>query len=346
MPLETIYWENGIVKLIDQTRLPDELIYISCRTKEDIWNAIKTMQIRGAPAIGIAAGFGVVLGMKDFSGANNEFKKKSEEVIAYLLSVRPTAVNLAWALERMRQIVENNADKSAEGIKGLLQREALNILEEDKDICRRIAGNGGKFIKEGTNILTHCNAGGLATADYGTALSVFFYAKEKGIKFHVYVDETRPVLQGARLTAWELIQADIPCTLICDNMAASLMRQKKIDLVIVGADRIACNGDTANKIGTYSVACLAKIHRIPFYVAAPKSTFDFNIKDGSSIIIEERDPKEVTHIKGRKIAPEGIKVYNPSFDLTPNEYITAFITEEGIILPPFKENISKKFIEK
>lgn len=340
MPIPTIYWSNGVVKLIDQTKLPNKLVYIGCKTKEDIWRAIKTMQIRGAPAIGIAAGFAVALGMKDFKGDSfSEFVNKLEKVISYLYKVRPTAVNLVWALNRMRRVVLDNENKKINYLKKILFTEALKILKEDKKMCRKMAGYGGKFIKSGCNVLTHCNAGGLATADYGTALSVLFYAKEKGKKFHVYADETRPVLQGARLTVWELMQAKIPCTLICDNMAASLMKQKKIDLVIVGADRIAGNGDTANKIGTYSLACLAKLHKVPFYVAAPSSTFDLSLKNGSLIPIEQRHAREVTHIRGKRIAPEGANVYNPSFDVTDANLITALITEKGIIKPPFGKNI-------
>lgn len=340
MPVQTIYWDNGVVKIIDQTKLPHELVYIDCKTKEDIWHVIKTLKIRGAPAIGIAAGFGVYLGMKDFVGKTfNEFRKEFEQVSSYLLSVRPTAVNLSWALNRMRGVVK---EKDIDLVKELLLKEAQQILEEDKEICRRMASFGSQFVKSGNNVLTHCNAGGLATADYGTALGVLFYAKEEGKQFHVYVDETRPVLQGARLTSWELMQSKIPCTLICDNMAAGLMGQKKIDLVIVGGDRIARNGDTANKIGTYSLACLAQLHRIPFYVVAPRSSFDLNISDGSLIPIEERNPEEVACIGGVRIAPDGVKVYNPAFDVTPAGFITAFITEYGVIKPPFSENIASK----
>lgn len=347
MPIPTIYWDDGIVKLIDQTKLPDELVYIECRTKEDIWKAIKNMQIRGAPAIGIAAGFGVVLGVQSIKGTTyTQFKKELDKIISYLLSVRPTAVNISWALNRMRRVVEENKGRDIRFLKELLLKEAMKILEEDKQICRRMASFGAQFIRSGQNILTHCNAGGLATSGYGTALGILFYAKERGRMFHVYVDETRPVLQGARLTMWELIQAGIECTLICDNMAASLMSQGKIDLVIVGGDRIARNGDTANKIGTYGLACLAHIHKIPFYVVAPRSSFDLNIPDGNSIPIEERDPEEVTCIKGIRIAPMGANVYNPSFDITSARFITAFITEYGIIKPPFSKNIHQKLIEK
>lgn len=344
MPVPTIYWDNGIIKLVDQTKLPYDLVYAECRTKEDIWHAIKIMQIRGAPAIGIASGFGVFFGMKDSEATSySEFENELERVISYLASVRPTAVNLNWALSRMKKVVEANTGKDILSLKKILFSEALKILEEDKQICRKMARFGSQFIQEGNSVLTHCNAGGLATADYGTALGVLFYAKEKSKKFHVYVDETRPVLQGARITAWELMQAEIDCTLICDNMAAGLMKDKKIDLVLVGADRIIYNGDTANKIGTYSLACLANVHNIPFYVAAPSSTFDLNIRNGNAIPIEERNSREVTHIGDKRVAPEGIKTYNPAFDVTPGSFITSFITEKGIIRPPYQKNIKLKF---
>lgn len=344
MPIPTIYWDNGVVKLVDQTKLPNELVYIECRTKEEIWQAIKVMQIRGAPAIGVAGSFGVVLGMKD-SGTKtySEFKNELDKLIPYLASVRPTAVNLNWALSRMKKVVEDNAEKDIPSLKKILLSEALKILEEDKQICRKMAQFGNELIPKGSSVLTHCNAGGLATAGYGTALGVLFCAKEEGKEFHVYVDETRPVLQGARLTTWELMQVGIPCTLVCDNMAASLMKQGRVDLVLVGGDRIAANGDTANKIGTYSLACLAKTHKIPFYVAAPRSSFDLTIADGNSIPIEERNPQEVVCVGARRIAPENVKVYNPAFDVTPADLITAFVTERGIIEPPYKENIGLKF---
>jgi len=343
MPIPTIYWKDGFVELIDQTLLPDKLVYLKCGTVKQIWDAIKKLKVRGAPAIGIAAGFGVALGVMNFKGNDyKKFRKKLEEVLAYLFSARPTAVNLPWALERMRKLVDENFNKPVDILKRLILAEAIKILKEDKEVCRKIAGYGEKYIKNGSNVLTHCNAGGLATADYGTALSLLFCAKEDGKKFHVYVDETRPVLQGARLTTWELMQAKIPCTLICDNMAASLMKQKKINLIIVGADRIARNGDTANKIGTYSLSCLAHIHNVPFYIAAPSSTFDLKIPNGGHIPIEERHSEEITHIRGKRIAPEGVKVYNPSFDVTPAEYISAFITERGIINKPFSRNIPSK----
>ena len=343
MAIATIYWDKDQVKLIDQTRLPVECVYISCRTKEDIWQAIKIMQIRGAPAIGIAAAFGVFLGMNT-STANTyqEFISELEEVTVYLAAVRPTAVNLKWALERMKAVIKKNADQSVDALKKRLFQEAMQILDEDKEMCRQIGKFGSELIKPGISVITHCNAGGLANEDYGTALAVFFRAHEQKVDFHVYVDETRPVLQGSRLTSWELMQAGIDCTLICDNMAASLMRHKKIDLVIVGGDRVARNGDTANKIGTYNLACLANIHKIPFYVAVPSNSFDLEIANGSFIPIEERASNEVTHIKDVTVSPAGIKVYNPAFDVTPADLITGFITERGIIEPPYEKNLVLK----
>ncbi len=341
--MPTIYWEDEIVKLIDQTRLPAELVYVDCRTKEELWQAIKTMQIRGAPAIGVAAAFGVVLGMRQSTAETvEEFQAELAQVVDYLAAARPTAVNLLWALRRMKKVTDNSSAKEPADLKDVLLEEALRILEEDKDICRRIGGSGSALIKQGSSVLTHCNAGGLATADYGTALAVFFRAREEGKDFHVFVDETRPVLQGARLTSWELLQAGINCTLICDNMAASIMRQGRVDMIIVGADRIAANGDTANKIGTYNLACLAQVHKIPLYVAAPSSTFDLTTPTGESIPIEEREPTEVTRIQGINIAPENIRVFNPAFDVTPAAMITAFITENGLIEPPFNKNIKSK----
>lgn len=340
MPVKTIYYDSNVVKLIDQTKLPGEFVYIDCKTKEDMWRAIRDMQVRGAPAIGVAAGFGLVLAMKDFNGEGyKEFLEELEKAASYFYKARPTAVNLAWALERVKGVIKKRSDCSVSELKEMLLSEAINILEEDTVTCKKIGEYGAELIKSAKNILTHCNAGGLATALYGTALGVLFCAKERGQKFHVYVDETRPVLQGARLTIWELMQENIDCTLICDNMAASLMRKGKIDAVIVGADRIAKNGDTANKIGTYSLACLCQLHKIPFYVAVPFSTFDVNISDGNYIPIEEREHKEVTHLRGMALAPSGVKVYNPAFDVTPADYITAFITEKGIIKPPYETNI-------
>lgn len=344
MPVDTIIWEgdiNGRIKLIDQTLLPNELKFIYCEDLPSIWQAIRMLKIRGAPAIGIAAAMAVVIGIRNVNMGNPDgFLKKLNEVTSYIRTSRPTAVNLFWALERMERIAEENRNKEVSEIKERLLRDAIAIYEEDKDICRRIGENGAALLKNNCRVLTHCNAGGLATAGYGTALGVIFAAKEQGKKVSVYVDETRPLLQGSRLTAWELVQAGIEATLICDNMAASVMKDGKVDCCLVGADRIAANGDTANKIGTYGVAILAKEHGIPFYVAAPISTFDLKIPSGNEIPIEQRDAKEVTEPFGRRIAPEdGLNVYNPAFDVTPAKYIEAIITEKGVIMRPDKEKI-------
>ncbi|MBM4054439.1 MAG: S-methyl-5-thioribose-1-phosphate isomerase [Planctomycetes bacterium] len=345
MPLPTIEWEGNIegrVRLIDQTKLPTELKYIYCEDVKSMWHAIKTLMVRGAPAIGIAAVTGVVLGIKDIHADNSEvFLKELKNVTHYLGSSRPTAVNLFWGLSRMERVARENLNRPVREIKELLLKEAINVQNEDKSICRQIGENGAKFIKDGDGVLTHCNAGGLATADYGTALAVMFKAYEHGKKFKVYADETRPLLQGARLTTWELMHAGIDVTLICDNMAAHVMKLGKIQCVIVGADRIAANGDTANKIGTYGVSILAKEHGIPFYVAAPVSTFDLNIASGDAIPIEERSSEEVTCGFGKRTAPEGIKVFNPAFDVTPAKNIKAIITEKGVIEKPSRESVQK-----
>lgn len=345
MPLPTIEWEgdiSGRVRLIDQTLLPTELKFVYCEDIKSIWHAIKTLMVRGAPAIGIAAAMGVVLGIKDIHAKNTDaFLKELKQVTTYLGTSRPTAVNLFWGLTRMERVAQENKGKSVQEIKEVLLREALKIQNEDKVICRQIGENGVSLIKDGSGILTHCNAGGLATADYGTALAVLFKAKEQGKRIAVYADETRPLLQGARLTAWELLHAGIDVTLICDNMAAHVMKLGKVQCVIVGADRIAANGDTANKIGTFGVSILAKEHGIPFYVAAPVSTFDLTIKSGDEIPIEERSPEEVTNGFGKKTAPEGIRVFNPAFDVTPAKNITAIITEKGVIQRPSVENIRR-----
>ena len=345
MPLPTIEWEgdiNGRIKLIDQTLLPLELKYVYCEDIKSIWHAIKTLMIRGAPAIGIAGTMGIVLGIKNINTSDiNTFLNELKRVKDYLGSSRPTAINLFWGLARMERVALENKNKPVKEIKDILLKEAIKIQNEDKEICRKIGENGVALIKDGNGVLTHCNAGGLATADYGTALAVMFKAKEQGKRFKVFSDETRPLLQGARLTAWELIHAGIDVTLICDNMAAHVMKLGKIQCVIVGADRIAANGDTANKIGTYGVSILAKEHGIPFYVAAPVSTFDLNIKSGNEIPIEERSPEEVTSGFGKRTAPEGVKVFNPAFDVTPAKNITAIITEKGVINNPSTENIQR-----
>ncbi len=324
--VETLRWlgdENGHLVLIDQTRLPMELVEIECRTVESVWEAIKQLRVRGAPAIGISAAYGVIVGLQ--SG------RPLEEITAYLASSRPTAVNLFWALERMK--------KAALEKRNLLA-EARAIHEEDRAMCHAIGRYGAELLANNTGVLTHCNAGGLATAEYGTALSVFFTAQDQGKQLHVFVDETRPLLQGARLTAWELAQRGIKATLICDNMAAQVMREGKVQAVIVGADRITANGDTANKIGTYSVAVLAQAHQIPFYVAAPTSTFDLSLESGDLIPIEQRSSTEITHGFGKQTAPEGIDVYNPAFDVTPARLIKGIVTEHGIIEPVTKATIA------
>ncbi len=328
----TLTWSKGTVKLIDQTRLPGKLKYIICRDVKTLWRAIKTLQVRGAPALGVAAGFGVLLGLKNFKGLGRRpFEKKFNEICDYIGASRPTAVNLFNALAEMRKVVSECPSASVKELKGLLEKKALEIYEQDRRVCRQMGKNGAKFIKNGGTYLTVCNAGALATVDYGTALGVFYAAKEAGKRFHVYSCETRPLLQGARLTCWELLRAKIDVTLICDNMAATLMRQGKIDAVFAGADRIALNGDTANKIGTYSLAVLAKHHNIPFYIVAPQSTFDMSTKTGDGIVIEERDAQEVACFAGVATAPKGVKVFNPAFDVTPHELITAIITEKNIL---------------
>jgi len=345
MPIATIEWVGGLgghARLIDQTLLPNELKYIDCEDAATMWNAIKRLAVRGAPAIGIAAALGTVLGVRGSKASDfDEFRAELGHVTDHLASSRPTAVNLFWALDRMTRTAERNSALPVDKIKEVLLDEALDIIEEDKSVCRKIGLNGAGLIADGATILTHCNAGGLATADYGTALAVIFAAHEGGKRISVYADETRPLLQGARLTTWELMQAGIDVTLICDNMAGLVMKQGKVDCVIVGADRIAANGDTANKIGTYSVAVLAKAHRVPFYVAAPLSTFDLSLPSGDRIPIEERGADEVTQGFGRRIAPEGVKTYCPAFDVTPAKYIAAIITEEGIIKKPTAEKITK-----
>ncbi|MFH1305078.1 MAG: S-methyl-5-thioribose-1-phosphate isomerase [Candidatus Omnitrophota bacterium] len=338
MALETMRWKNNRLELIDQRLLPKKNIYISCVTSGDVREAIKTMVVRGAPAIGIAGAYGVYLGMRKSRARNfDAFKKEMCADIKRLASSRPTARNLFWALERMDALVAENRKKPVKTLKRLILAEAHAILAEDMKICRAMGRCGAKLIPPRAGVLTHCNAGGLATAGYGTALGVIFAARKKIRR--VYADETRPVLQGARLTAWELHKARIPVTLICDNMAASLMAAKKVDAVIVGADRIAANGDTANKIGTYNLAVLARYHKIPFYVAAPFSTFDLSIKRGAGIEIEERSAEEVRKIGSTHIAPKKVAVWNPAFDVTPAKLITAIITERGIIRRPNRRKV-------
>ncbi|ODT98325.1 MAG: S-methyl-5-thioribose-1-phosphate isomerase [Planctomycetes bacterium SCN 63-9] len=326
--------ETGILRLIDQTRLPTEFEVLDCRDVATVWEAIKVLRVRGAPAIGIAAAFGAVIGARSLGLADLDTVRRSlAESTDWLRTSRPTAVNLFWALDRMDRTAASYLGGDPRELLELLLAESRRIAEEDRVMCREIGRHGAELVGPGQTILTHCNAGGLATSDYGTALAVVFAAHDQGKGVGVFADETRPLLQGARLTAWELNRRGIPITLICDNMAAQVMREGKIDLVVVGADRIAANGDTANKIGTYGVAVLAKVHGIPFYVAAPSSTFDLAIPDGSHIPIEERDPREVTHGFGLQTVPEGIDVYNPAFDVTPASLINGIITERGVIRP-------------
>jgi methylthioribose-1-phosphate isomerase len=334
----TIAWigdTTGYIRLLDQTLLPTQVVYRECRTVEEVWEAIKVLRVRGAPAIGIAAAMGVVVGLQSVREATPEvFQKRLKEVTDYLRTSRPTAVNLFWALDRMQRRVADLFERETPGhLLRLLLDEALAIEEEDRQMCRAIGQRGAALIRDGQGVLTHCNAGGLATADYGTALAVMFTAAEQGCRFHVFADETRPLLQGARLTTWELQQRGIDVTLICDNMAAQVMKEGRIHLVVTGADRIAANGDSANKIGTYGVAILARAHGIPFYIAAPSSTFDLSLPTGAAIPIEQRDSREVTHGLGKQIAPDGVKVYNPAFDVTPAHLITGIITEKGLIAP-------------
>jgi methylthioribose-1-phosphate isomerase len=340
----TLAWigdTRGHLRIIDQTLLPTNVTYRDCKTVEEVWEAIKVLRVRGAPAIGVAAAMGVVVGMQTLRQPGADaFRARLKEVTDYLRTSRPTAVNLFWALDRMQQRVADLVQtEKPEHLQRVLLDEALAIEEEDRRMCRSIGKVGAELIREGYGVLTHCNAGGLATADYGTALAVMFTAAEQGRRFAVFADETRPLLQGARLTAWELSQRGIDVTLICDNMAAQVMKEGRIQLVVVGADRIAANGDAANKIGTYGVAVLAQAHGIPFYVAAPSSTFDLTLPDGDSIPIEQRDPREVTHGFGRQTAPDGIQVYNPAFDVTPARLLAGIITEKGLIRPVTAEKI-------
>jgi methylthioribose-1-phosphate isomerase len=340
-PIEWVGDVDGYARLIDQTRLPGELVYIDVRDVEAMWDAIKVLRVRGAPAIGIAAAMGVVLGVQTASRATPDaFHRRFEEVCDYLASSRPTAVNLFWALDRMRRVERDHAQHGVEATCAALLREAQAIRDQDAAMCRSIGQVGQALVADGAGVLTHCNAGGLATAEYGTALAVCYAAHEAGRAFRVYADETRPLLQGSRLTAWELDQAGIDVTVICDNMAAMLMRQGKINLVVTGADRIVANGDTANKIGTYGLAVLADAHRIPFYVAAPSSTFDLSIPEGSAIPIEERDPDEIRRGFGSLTAPADAKCYCPAFDVTPGELIRGIITENGVISPVSVETVA------
>ncbi|MFH1963143.1 MAG: S-methyl-5-thioribose-1-phosphate isomerase [bacterium] len=323
---EHIIWTGDFLRLLDQTRLPEEIAYLDCKTPHDVAAAIKRLSVRGAPAIGVAAAYGVILGMDNLN-----------ETIKLLASTRPTAVNLFWALERMKECINQHQGMNIDQLRQILIKEACLIHEDDKEKCKRIGAFGASLINDGDGILTHCNAGALATGGIGTALGVIYTAIEQGKKIQVYADETRPLLQGSRLTAWELKAAGVDVTLICDNMAGVVMREGRINLVVVGADRITSNGDVANKIGTYSVAVLAEKHNIPFFVAAPTSTIDMSLSDGSMIPIEQRAEEEITCGFGRQTAPDNIKVYNPAFDVTPHELIKGIITETGIAEAPYEK---------
>ena len=343
VPPVTLRWmgdTTGLLRLIDQTLLPVEYREIECRTVEQVWEAIRKLRVRGAPAIGVAAAYGLVLGLQSSAGAARpQFDDRLKEVADYLAGSRPTAVNLFWALDRMRRTAAENAGLASSDMLARLLSEAQAIEREDREMCRAIGQVGAELLRDQQGVLTHCNAGGLATAGDGTALAVIFAAAAQGKRLQVYADETRPLLQGARLTAWELQQRGVPVTLICDSMAGWVMKEGRVQAVITGADRITANGDAANKIGTYSVALLAKAHGIPFYVAAPTSTFDLSLATGDLIPIEQRSSEEITHGFGRQTAPANIGVYNPAFDVTPAEYITALITERGLIQPVTTERV-------
>ena len=344
MSTPTIQWANGSVKIIDQTKLPGNLEHVYCRDLPALWEAIKTLQIRGAPALGVAAAFGVLLGFKTFRGKDSKaLLRHIDEVSSYIGTSRPTAVNLFNVLKEMKDVALDHRHCSVKEIQELLKEKAFEIYEEDRRVCRRMGELGADLIKPHASIMTVCNAGALATVDYGTALGVMYSARAQGKKFNVYACETRPLLQGARLTAWELLREKIDTTLICDNMAAVLMKQGKVDAIFTGADRIAGNGDTANKIGTYNLAVLARHHSVPFYIVAPRSTFDMNIQSGKDIPIEERHKNEVIHFSGVTSAPRDVKVYNPAFDVTDHALITAMITEAGIIRPPYQKSIKRIF---
>jgi methylthioribose-1-phosphate isomerase len=338
----TVEWKDGTVRLLDQSRLPGSVEFLTCRDYQAVADAIRDLKVRGAPAIGVTAALGVALGAQSVNASDYPAFAQAVRIICdRLAATRPTAVNLFWAIERMKRKLDSIQNQPLASIKQALITEAQAILDEDIALCKAMGRHGAELIKDGQTVLTHCNAGALATAGYGTALGVIRAAWEQGKKIHVIADETRPVLQGARLTAWELMQDHIPVTLITDNMAGSLMRQGKIHLCVVGADRIAANGDVANKIGTYSVAVLARAHGIPFYVAAPYSTIDLKTKSGADIPIEQRNPIEVTTLHGsRPVAPKDVAVYNPAFDVTPADLISGIITERGVFKP---QELAKHF---
>lgn len=345
--VNTLEWTEAGVRFIDQTKLPTEEVYVTCKTYEQVADAIRTMVVRGAPAIGVAAAMGIALGARDIKSENiADFRNQLGHICRLMGETRPTAVNLFWAIRRMQRRFDELSGRPITDVKLLLIKEAIQMHAEDIATNEAMGRNGAVLLPDSGSVLTHCNAGALATAGYGTALGVIRAAVDSGKKLHVYADETRPFLQGSRLTAWELMKDGIPTTLISDNMAGHIMSQGKIQAVIVGADRIAANGDTANKIGTYTVAILAKEHGIPFYVAAPFSTVDLDTPDGSRIPIEERNANEVTHLSGKQIAPTGVDVRNPAFDVTPAKYISAIITERGVAKAPFNGSLKRLSEEK
>src|SRR5271166_4590587 len=340
--IQTLEWTPRGVVFIDQTKLPTEEVYVTCTTHQQVADAIRNMVVRGAPAIGVAAAMGIALGVKNSKAENGaDLKKDFDQICEIIRQTRPTAVNLFWAIRRMTEKFESLRIRPIAQIKQALIEESQRMHAEDIAANQAMGRHGATLMPASGGVLTHCNAGALATAGYGTALGVIRAAVEQGKKIHVYADETRPFLQGARLTAWELMKDQIPTTVISDNMAGAMMRQGKIGAIVVGADRIAANGDVANKIGTYTVAVLAKENDIPFYVAAPLSTIDFETPDGRSIPIEQRNEKEVTHIAGKQMTPDGVQVENPAFDVTPAKYVTAIVTERGIARAPYGESLAK-----
>lgn len=348
-PIKTIEWlgdESGVCRIIDQTLLPTDLHYLDLNDAPTMWEAIKMLRVRGAPAIGIAAAFGVYLGVRgSLASDSTTFLREVNDSAAYFATSRPTAVNLFWALDRIKQMAADDAaqHKTVSQMKTHLLQHAIHMIEEDNTVCRALGEYGAQLIKDGESWLTHCNAGGLATAQWGTAVAAFYVAQSHGKRVHVFADETRPLLQGARLTAWELQRNGVPVTLITDNMAASVMSQGKVQGVIVGTDRVAANGDFANKIGTLGVAVLAKEFGVPFYVSAPLSSIDMTLASGNLIPIEERHAAEVTEGFGKRTAPLDVNVYNPAFDVTPARYVTAFITERGIARAPFETSLRGLF---
>jgi methylthioribose-1-phosphate isomerase len=340
--IQTLEWTNSGVLFIDQTKLPTEETYVNCTTYQEVADVIRNMVVRGAPAIGVAAAMGIALGVKNSKAETaGDLKRDFDQICDVIGKTRPTAVNLFWAIKRMQQKFETLRVRPIPQIKQTLIEEAKRIHAEDIAINQAMGKHGAALMPASGGVLTHCNAGALATAGYGTALGVIRAAIEQGKKIHVFADETRPFLQGSRLTAWELMKDGIPTTVISDNMSGAMMRQGKIGAVIVGADRIAANGDVANKIGTYTVAVLAKEHGIPFYVAAPISTVDLETPDGSKIPIEQRNPSEVTHFAGKLVTPEGVRIENPAFDVTPAKYVTAIVTERGIARAPYEQSLKE-----